>query len=556
MSDLHDQMEREARRIEAAPDALTKTHARALSRQRQHRLLSGLIAFAMAATGIFVAVRTFDPTGEPAGPRPAGSTGSTLPIWPSPGIGTDAAYLDGIQRQVDQGHRAGFLSPEIVAQMFAMEVMGWERDDIEVAVRGDEPVQALIANPSVSSAAGATSDVRTILTMERWRGREDGIFVITHADAEILNLRAPTPGQPIPAADEMTFSGAIEGISQRLLALSLSISIEGESSFGSYERITPKEAEETLDPPKPGSSGDLPKELRGTGSIEIVPGPDGGFATAVPVPEAFPSSPGVSVFVQNATGEKLTVESFRLGPTASREGAPIPGPTPTSDDATPAPVQVEVADGTGDPHASSYLGVLLQDRGRGTHHGGYSIVATIDPTTGDFIGMERTKAIDRTVISRVPGADDEAERLRQLFFPDAEIRGRVPGSGSPAPIRIHLGRDFLVTEAEGLEVFNFVEDFLETRLFGGRAERYLSPEALRLYESRRGGLSLYGYFSHEVGEDSAGVRALQEEADGSWRAVVALTGKGNGTRFETLELTRVSDTDITQWTITYAERNA
>jgi hypothetical protein len=332
--------------------------------------------------------------------------------------------------------------------------------------------------------------------------------------------------------------------------LGLSISIEGESSFGSYERITPKEAEETVSPPNPGSSEDLPKDFRSTSTTQLVPGPDGEFAASVPVPEAVPSSPGVSVFVQSTAGEKLTVESFRLGSRPSSEGSPMPGPTPTGDDAAPAPVQVEVADGTGNHHATSYLGFLLQDRGRGTHHGGYLIVATIDPTTGDFIGIETTEVIDRTVISFDQGEEDEAERLQQLFFPDAEIRERVPGSGSGAPIEIHLGRDFLVTEDEGLAVYDFVEEFLDRRFSGSRAERYLSPEALRLYESGRGGLSLYGYFSQEVGEDW-GVRGLHEEDDGSWRAVVALNG-----RFETLELMRVSDTDVTQWTITHAERNS
>jgi len=549
MSDLRESLDREARRIAADAGALSTTYRRVERQRSRRRVVSGAIALAVATTGVLVAVRSFQSQG--GSPRPAQQPATRQPpIWPSFGVGAnDAEAIDALQAQVDQGHQPGFLSPEIVGQMFAMEIMEWERGDIETRVSEDGPVRVAISNPSL---AGSMGDVRTILTMERWRGRDEGIFVIMRAETDILDLRSPTPGQDIRGAEELTFSGSLQDISQRLLELSLAMSIEGGRAFASYEMFPSEveiaEGEELPSSPPPGDP--LSGELR-TGTSVVTPGPDGEFADPVSLPRKVPPFPGVSVFVEHGGGNKVAVEAFRLGDVTLTSDSPVPGPTPTGDDATPAPVEVEVADGTGDLDATSYLGLLLQDRGRGTHHGGYSIVATIDPTTGDFVGMETTEAIDRTVISRVPGAEDEAERLRRLFFPNAAIRGRIPGSGSGAPIEIHLGRDFLVTEEEGLAVHNFVLDFLDNRLAGGRAERYLSPEALRLYESGQGGLSLYGYSSHEVG-----VRALHEEEDGSWRAVVALSGKSDDTHYESLELTRVSDDDMTQWTITYAERNS
>ena len=418
MSDLREPLEREARRIHGAPDALGRIRARTQSRQRTHRLVSALVALTVAATGILVAVRTFTPTSEGGGARPAYQPPDEgrLPVWPSFGAGAgDVAAIDSIQQRVDEGHQPGYLSPEIVAQMFAMEVLEWERSGIEANVQGDDPVQVAISNPMLD---GPLADVTTTLTMERWRGYDDGIYVITSTDTEILDLRSPTPGQDVRGAEELTFKGSLEGISQRLLDLYLTMSIEGASSI-------------------------ISRGERGTITAEPAarPSADGEFETTLAMPEA-PPAPGISVFVRSRD-LKIAVEAFRLGPAAP--ASPVPperGPTPTSDDATPAPVQVEVADGTGDLHATSYLGVLLQDRGRGTHHGGYSIVATIDPTTGDVSGIDTTEVIDRTVISCVPGADDEAERLRRLFFPDAEIRGGAStkwGSGPSMKKRMDHG---------------------------------------------------------------------------------------------------------------------
>jgi len=552
MSDLHDALDREARRVHTSDDAITWVRNLAHQQHRRRRITAALVAFAITGASVGLAYSAFGgkPGNRPTGPA---TTGQILPIWPS---GT-AKDIDRLQQQVDEGHQPYWITdPEIVAEIFAREVMGWNNGNFEVDVYPSKVQTAqhvVIWNPRLSKEVGAPEPLRTTLAMQRWRGRADGIFVIMRAETDILDLRSPTPGQDIRGAEELTFSGSLQGISQRLLELSLAMSIEGGRAFASYEMFPSEveiaEGEELPSSPPPGDP--LSGELR-TGTSVVTPGPDGEFADPVSLPRKVPPFPGVSVFVEHGGGNKVAVEAFRLGDVTPTSDSPMPGPTPTGDDATPAPVLVEVADGTGNLNATSYLGFLLQDRGRGTHHGGYSIVATIDPTTGDFIGMERTEVIDRTVISSVPGAENEAERLRRLFFPDAEIRARIPGSGS-APIEIHLGRDFLVTEDEGLAVFNFVEDFLDHRFSGSRAERYLSPEALRLYESGRGGLSLYGYFSHEVG-DEVGVRALHEEEDGSWRAVVALSG--DRTHFETLEVMRVSDTDMTQWTITYAERNS
>ena len=148
-------------------------------------------------------------------PRPAEQPdvlGAALPIWPL-GMRED---IDRIQQLVDEGHQPWYLSPEIVAQVFAMDILSWEREDIEASVRGDEPVQVVISNPALTDAAGVAADIRTILTLERWRNRPDGIFVVTKADTDLVDVDSPTPGQNLEGPDQFEYSGTVSPTGQEL----------------------------------------------------------------------------------------------------------------------------------------------------------------------------------------------------------------------------------------------------------------------------------------------------------------------------------------------------
>jgi hypothetical protein len=392
-------------------------------------------------------------------------------------LAADVAAIDALQAQVDQGHQPGYLSPEIVGQMFAMEVLEWERTDIEASVRGDVPVQVVVANPSL---AGPGGDIRTILTMERWRGREDGIYVITVVDAENLDLRSPVPGQDIRGEENVSYSGALQGISQRLLALRLSMHIEGGFSFGSeVETIEP---EEVSNPPASG----LPQELLDESASEVTPGPDGEFETTVTLPDKAPPAPGTSVYVHDRAGAKLAVEAFRLGPLVPLpplQAAPVPGPTPTSDDATPAPIHMLLRDQTGDRGIYPYADAWIEAMGRGKHHGGYEPGVEGPNPEGDVIAA--------TTIHFAPGYGGEAERVEQLLFPGAQV---VPGD-EEIPLYVELGRDFTDTHAERIAAYRFVENFGLARQEGFSAERFMTEDVARYYAEDKEARLYGGYTS-------------------------------------------------------------
>lgn len=495
---LKDMLRAKAEEMRVGPDLPSDLRLRA----RRKRLANAAVAAALVGAvgfGSFTGFRfALEQTGGshpviPAGPRTEGIPS----IFPLP------QRVPELQSDADTGDAAEWLDPQYVAMRFAMDVMGWERDEFRLRASSSTPGRIVIWNPMVT--VFGTDHIETILHLQRYQGREDGIILVTEARSPAIEIDSPQPWDPVRPGQTVHVQGRL-GSHHEDRALLTEISTV------------------------PGGTHSVKNIGYGPEFTEFSFAMDAARDRAV----------AISFTSYDRERTNIATTAFRLHgldpePEEPQAG-PTPGPTPTSDDATPAPVPVEVADGTGDLHATSYLGAILQDRGRGTRHGGYSIVAD----------WEVIRVTDRTVIYCLPRATDEAERLRRLFFAGADIREGLPQSGSPAQIRIHLGRDFLAAEEEGLAVFDVVYDFLDSRLGGTGAERFLSPEARQLYEKRRGGLSLYDY-----SKIKAGITGLRRDEDGSWRAVVIL----DGTRYETLELTRVS-ADLTQWSITYAERNS
>lgn len=305
MNDVREMLRAKADEMTPNPRMPETLRKRARRRRVGNALLSTVL---VAGLGVAAFAGARELVGDRAvGPRPAQQPqeGTVIPIWPSIGLGSsNVAAIDGIQQQVDEGHQPWRMSPQIVGEVFGMEVMKWERGDVEASVRGDDPVTVAIANPSLADAMG---DVRTLLTLERWRGREDGIFVVTHVETDILKLRSPVPQQEIAGVDEVTFAGSLQGISQRLLGLEIAPSIEGGFSFGTTGDL-PSQGETT-------EEGEFTGSPSGISFQQIItPGPDGEFEAKVSMPDDVPANPGVSVFVQSLDGKRIAAEAFRLGP--------------------------------------------------------------------------------------------------------------------------------------------------------------------------------------------------------------------------------------------------
>ena len=109
-----------------------------------------------------------------------------------------------------------------------------------------------------------------------------------------------------------------------------------------------------------------------------------------------------------------------------------------------------------------------------------------------MVSIERTEGSEVTVLSCDPRFDAEAERLRERFFPGAEIRGKLPDE---VGVRIVLGADFIDRNETQLANFRTAHQFMWARTRGelDRARGFLSDEAAAQFDRHEGGLALEGY---------------------------------------------------------------
>lgn len=191
-------------------------------------------------------------------------------------------------------------------------------------------------------------------------------------------------------------------------------------------------------------------------------------------------------------------------PTAGPTASPTPGPTPASDDATPSPIPISLVDGAYE--GATYRGVvgarqglwryavaLVEDLGGGIHHGGYVVVW---PNSPRFASAR----FDTTTLIFYSGFIHEAERLRQMFFPGADIV-RSQSADDSVAVSVVLGLDFAERHTEELAAFDLLLEFGGARVEGLGAERFLTEESARYYREDKDA-SLYGYAAgrtYEVG---------------------------------------------------------
>jgi hypothetical protein len=210
----------------------------------------------------------------------------------------------------------------------------------------------------------------------------------------------------------------------------------------------------------------------------------------------------------------LAYEAFGPGREARPASTPLPGPTatptPSSDQASPPPLELHV---TADPPLAGYVIALLEGQGDIVRAGGYSVGA--EPTNGGA----RTET---TTLFCHPNLEAEARRLRDAFFPGAELRTSLDQTS----IGVVIGEDFARREAEEIANYVLVEQFMTARGRGSGAETFLSIDATRQYERQEGGLSLYSYVS---GSDSLIAAVLPGDGDGSTIIVRFLTASGGYT---------------------------
>jgi LytR cell envelope-related transcriptional attenuator len=424
------------------------------TRSRRRRLGNAAVAVAVVGAvgfGSFTGFRFA--LEQSAGPRPL------TPAHPA-GRGVDSLFpephlVSELQREADSGRAREWLDHKFVATEFASVVMGWSPQETRFRVEPGRPVRVSIWNPMLT----LTDPIQTILTMQRYENRDDGIFMVTMAQAPDIRIDTPTPWDPVRPGQRVQVQGGV----------------------GFHHEGGALEAAITTVP------GGTPTSIGQEYAPEFV------FEIQAPEERAI----AASFTAYSAEGTYVAMTAFRLqglgSSSAEEEAGPSPGPTPTSDDATPAAIPVELSNASTRADVTSYVTQLLANQGRGIHHGGYRVSAATE-----------TEGSEVTVILYDMGLEAEAERVARLFFPDAELRpGDTEGS---ARLTIVVGEDFGQRHAEALEAFGFVQEFSEARREGDGADRYLGPKAATYYYGDRDA-SLYGYakgcdFEVMVGEDS------------------------------------------------------
>jgi hypothetical protein len=181
-----------------------------LRRSRRRRVVTGALAgltAAAIAAGIVVAGRAAltrsvgtPPEVAPGGLGQSGATFYPL-IYPE-----TQEVLEATQAEVAQGSMPMWTAPDGVARLYAVNVLGWDPEDVAVSVRGDEPITAVISNPALSQAAGAPSDLRTTLTMVRVPGGPR-VFAVLAAQAEALEIEPVGPDRRLSEGGALAFRG-------------------------------------------------------------------------------------------------------------------------------------------------------------------------------------------------------------------------------------------------------------------------------------------------------------------------------------------------------------
>lgn len=481
MPDFHAPLDRHARRVRADDDALAAVRRRAVRNRRGRRIIAGGVSILIGAAGVGLVYTAFTSTTPTR--VASGTTPTNLPIWPD---GT-AEEIDRIQQSADEGHQPRYLSPRIVAEIFATEVMRWERDDIRV----DAPLQgegrgfaiARIWNPTLLQETSSPV-LTTVLEMRRWRDRADGIFVITKASSDVFSIERPLPFEDFGPTPPV-FEGELGFLPDGIFAVGAWKSdISGIHAFG---RPTGRYVIELAD--------HLAWTSHPIATLRLIHAPD--FW-----PPEVEQSEGTALGLR---GPLLAIAAYRLGeyipdpqamPSGSPTATPVPGPTPTSDKATPAAIPIELEDATTTGGVGAYAATFIETWGGG-RHGGYlpSTISTADEPSSV------------TAIYRDPGFESEAQRVVRLLFPGAEIRPpHIPDDD--VHLRVVLGDDFAQRHAEYIDAFSVLQSFMDARARGRGAEGFLTSKTERQYgifPNYDPDPSLYGYaegatYDVELGE--------------------------------------------------------
>jgi hypothetical protein len=186
-----------------------------IKRARRRRVITAAVAGTVtlaAAVGFYAGARTLlqETSGRDGRVQPAGTGAETYPLIYPP----TEEQLDNTLAEVEQGSMPLWLSPRGVAELFAVNVLGWEPNDVEVEevngeLRMGEPLIAVVSNPSLSQAVGSEDPIRTTLSLIRLP-YEVEMYAVLAAQAEGLTIEPDGFDQSVPGQESLAFRGRLD----------------------------------------------------------------------------------------------------------------------------------------------------------------------------------------------------------------------------------------------------------------------------------------------------------------------------------------------------------
>jgi hypothetical protein len=206
--DLKTMLDEKAEEMRLDPRIPRGVLRRARRRRAANAVLAGTVTVGLALGAFFGARALLDETAVPQPTRPGGTTDEFYPFIYPPTL----EELEITQEQVAQGSMPMWIEPEGTAILFAVNVLGWDMDDVEASVRGDEPLMAVITNPALNEAAGATADLRTAVYLSRVPGSGPPMYAVLAAMAENLELEPAGPDEEFGAEGRIEMEGRLRSV--------------------------------------------------------------------------------------------------------------------------------------------------------------------------------------------------------------------------------------------------------------------------------------------------------------------------------------------------------
>ena len=297
---------------------------RVVRRARRRRVSTVLVAGAVAAglvAGVVVSARLLlEGTAMAPRVRPANPPAQFHPfIYPA-----TREALETTQEQVSRGSVPMWTEAEGVAHLFAVNVLGWDPEDVAVEVAGDAVV---VRNPALPQAARFEGGLGTTLHLVRVPGSDPPIYAVMAAVAEVIEAEPVGPDAELGADGTLSFRGRVAFVpDDATVALSVDDAQAGRAESSSAVR------------------------------------PDGTFLVEVEAPAELGPDTLVSIALLDGAGRTLALTSSRISTPVAGSGRAVAS---EATQALPAPVAetreaILAAAAVGDWDA---LGDLIPDDG-------------------------------------------------------------------------------------------------------------------------------------------------------------------------------------------------